>query len=240
MRKATLVSLTLALAIAAVGIARIQTPAAAAGVGTQASPPPDLPLDQIKMAPGFKIELFATGVTNAREMALGSKGTVFVGSRNKPAGDTVYAVVDQNGDYKADQVIPIAKGLNEPSGVAFRDGSALRRRDPPRREVRQHRVEAPVAGRAGRGERHAAERHASRAEVHRLRTGRSALRACRRPMQRLRQGKGRSALRDDSSHEARWLGARGVRQRRAQLGRLRLASADPRAVVHRQRQGQHG
>ena len=75
------------------------------------------------MAPGFKIELFATGVTNAREMALGSKGTVFVGSRNKPAGDTVYAVVDQNGDYKADQVIPIAKGLNEPSGVAFRDGT---------------------------------------------------------------------------------------------------------------------
>ena len=123
MRKATLVSLILALAIAAVGIARIQTPAAAAGVGTQASPPPDLALDQIKMAPGFKIELFATGVTNAREMALGSKGTVFVGSRNKPAGDTVYAVVDQNGDYKADQVIPIAKGLNEPSGVAFRDGT---------------------------------------------------------------------------------------------------------------------
>ena len=123
MRKATLVSLTLVLATAAVGIARIQTPAAAAGVGTQASPASGLALDQIKMAPGFKIELFATGVTNAREMALGSKGTVFVGSRNKPAGDTVYAVVDQNGDYKADQVIPIAKGLNEPSGVAFRDGT---------------------------------------------------------------------------------------------------------------------
>ena len=123
MRKATLVSLTLVLATAAVGIARIQTPAAAAGVGTQASPASGLALDQIKMAPGFKIELFATGVTNAREMAIGSKGTVFVGSRNKPAGDTVYAVVDQNGDYKADQVIPIAKGLNEPSGVAFRDGT---------------------------------------------------------------------------------------------------------------------
>ena len=115
MRKATLVSLTLALAIAAVGIARILPPAAAAGVGTQASPPPDLALEQIKMAPGFKIELFATGVANAREMALGSKGTVFVGSRNKPAGDTVYA--------EADQIIPIAKGLNEPSGVAFRDGT---------------------------------------------------------------------------------------------------------------------
>ena len=54
------------------------------------------------MAPGFRIEVYATGVPNAREMALGSKGTVFVGSRNKPAGDKVYAVVDQNGDHKAD------------------------------------------------------------------------------------------------------------------------------------------
>ena len=122
MRKATLVLLSLALAMTAAGMARTQTPAAAAGVGTQASPP-DLPLDLIKMAPGFKIELFATGVANAREMALGSKGTVFVGSRNKPAGDTVYAVVDENGDHKADRVLPIAKGLSEPSGVAFRDGT---------------------------------------------------------------------------------------------------------------------
>jgi len=84
---------------------------------------PDLPLDLIKMAPGFTIELYATGVANARQMALGSKGIVFVGSRNRPAGDRVYALVDRNGDQKADQVITIAKGLNEPNGVAFRDGT---------------------------------------------------------------------------------------------------------------------
>ena len=123
MRKATLLVLTVGLATAAAGMARLHPAAAAAGVGTQASPPADLPLDLIKMAPGFKIELFASGVTKARQMALGSKGTVFVGSRDKPAGDTVYAVVDRNGDHRADQVIPIAKGLNEPSGVAFRDGT---------------------------------------------------------------------------------------------------------------------
>jgi glucose/arabinose dehydrogenase len=123
MRRATLVSLTLGLAIATDGMARLYTPAAAASAETQASPPADLPLDLIKMAPGFKIELFASGVTKARQMALGSKGTVFVGSRDRPAGDTVYAVVDRNGDHRADQVIPIAKGLNEPSGVAFRDGT---------------------------------------------------------------------------------------------------------------------
>jgi glucose/arabinose dehydrogenase len=126
MRKAALVCVTLAplaLAIAVVERARLPAPVAAAGFATQAAPPQDLPLDQIKMPPGFKIELFATGVPNAREMALGSKGTIFVGSRNKPAGDTVYAVVDQNSDYKADQVLAIAKGLNEPSGIAFRDGT---------------------------------------------------------------------------------------------------------------------
>src|SRR5688572_23956420 len=83
----------------------------------------DLPLDLIKLPPGFKIEIYASGVTNARELALGPKGTVFVGSRNKPQGDKVYALVDKNGDQKADQVLTIAKGLNEPNGVAFQDGS---------------------------------------------------------------------------------------------------------------------
>ena len=40
--------------------------------------PPALPLDQIKLPPGFTIDLYATGVANAREMVLGAKGTLFV------------------------------------------------------------------------------------------------------------------------------------------------------------------
>jgi glucose/arabinose dehydrogenase len=122
MRNFLVLPAILAAVVAAVPPAR--TPAAdSASAAVQQAATPDLPLDLIKMAPGFKIDVYATGVANAREMALGSKGTLFVGSRNKPAGDTVYAVVDRNGDHKADQVIPIAKGLNEPSGVAFRDGA---------------------------------------------------------------------------------------------------------------------
>ena len=35
----------------------------------------DLPLNLIKMPPGFKIDVYASGVTNAREMALGPKGS---------------------------------------------------------------------------------------------------------------------------------------------------------------------
>lgn len=79
-----------------------------------------LPLDQIKLPPGFAIDLYATGVRNARQMALGDKGTLFVGSR--PAG-RVHAVVDRDGDKKADQVYTIASGLAMPGGVAFRDGA---------------------------------------------------------------------------------------------------------------------
>jgi glucose/arabinose dehydrogenase len=59
-------------------------------------------------------------VPNARQMALGDKGTLFVGSRT--AG-RVHAVVDRNGDHKGDQVHLIASGLRSPSGIAFRDGA---------------------------------------------------------------------------------------------------------------------
>jgi glucose/arabinose dehydrogenase len=123
MRKALLIPLALLVLLGPVLFARVLPRAAVAQAPAQAPPPSDLPLNLIKMAPGFKIAVYASGVANAREMALGSKGTLFVGSRNKPAGDTVYAVVDNNGDHKAEQVIPIAKGLNEPSGVAFHEGT---------------------------------------------------------------------------------------------------------------------
>ena len=82
--------------------------------------PPALPLNQIKLPPGFTIDLYATGVANAREMVLGAKGTLFVGSRS---AKTVYAIVDRDGDQKADQVYTIATGLTDPNGVAFRDGA---------------------------------------------------------------------------------------------------------------------
>jgi glucose/arabinose dehydrogenase len=69
---------------------------------------------------GFSIDVYATGVENARQMALGEKGTVFVGSRT--AGK-VHALVDRDGDHKAEQVLTIASGLNSPSGVAYRGGA---------------------------------------------------------------------------------------------------------------------
>lgn len=78
-----------------------------------------LPLEQLKLPTGFSIEIYASDVKNARQMALGDKGTVFVGSRG--AG-LVHAVIDDNKDGKADRVIKIAEGLNMPSGLTFKDG----------------------------------------------------------------------------------------------------------------------
>jgi hypothetical protein len=44
-------------------------------------PAKDIPIDKVKLPPGFKIEIWADMLANVRSMALGSKGTLFVGSR---------------------------------------------------------------------------------------------------------------------------------------------------------------
>ena len=80
----------------------------------------DIPLNQIRLPAGFEINLYARHIPNARSMVLSPEGTLFVGTRR--AGK-VYAVLDHNGDFKADKVITLAKGLNMPNGVAFKDGA---------------------------------------------------------------------------------------------------------------------
>jgi glucose/arabinose dehydrogenase len=80
----------------------------------------ELPLDKIKLPPGFEISIYASDVPNARSMTLSEGGTLFVGTRS--AGN-VYAILDRNQDHEADEVITLAHGLNVPNGVAFRDGA---------------------------------------------------------------------------------------------------------------------
>jgi glucose/arabinose dehydrogenase len=77
-------------------------------------------LDLVKLPPGFKIDLYADEIPNARSMVMSPAGTLFVGTRQ--AGK-VYAVVDRNGDFRADEVITLLEGLNMPNGVALRRGS---------------------------------------------------------------------------------------------------------------------
>ena len=74
----------------------------------------------LRLPPGFSVQILTADVENARQMALGDQGTVFVGSMK--AGK-IHAVVDADADGVADQVWLIAEGLQRPSGLAFRDGA---------------------------------------------------------------------------------------------------------------------
>ena len=77
-------------------------------------------LDRLRLPPGFAIDFYASDVPNARAMALGDSGVLFVGSRD--AGK-VYALVDGDGDGRADETFVIDDRLSAPIGVAFRDGA---------------------------------------------------------------------------------------------------------------------
>jgi len=77
-------------------------------------------IEKINLPPGFRIEIFAGNINNARSLALSEKGTVFVGTRTE---GKVYALKDTDGDFKADEIITITEGLNVPNGVAVNDGN---------------------------------------------------------------------------------------------------------------------
>lgn len=87
--------------------------------GAESELPDDPKLAQIELPEGFQIRLYAPDVPGARSMQMAPGGTLFVGSRG--AGK-VYALVDTNGDKHADKTHVIAEGLNNPNGVAFKDG----------------------------------------------------------------------------------------------------------------------
>ena len=82
------------------------------------APAAKLPLEKLRLQPGFNIDIYAH-VENARQMAQGAQGEIYVGSLR--AGK-VHMVKDTDGDFKADQVRLVAEGLNLPSGLATRDG----------------------------------------------------------------------------------------------------------------------
>lgn len=79
----------------------------------------DLPLDKIKMPAGFSISVYAE-VPGARSMVMSPSGTLFVGTQRS---GFVYAVKDTDGDHKADKRWTIASGMNNPNGVAIKNGN---------------------------------------------------------------------------------------------------------------------
>src|SRR6195952_576737 len=79
-------------------------------------PASELPLDKLKVPAGFKVEVYADGIPEARSLALGDKGTVFVSNRNLK---DVYAITDQGGKRT---VVKVLVWLNCPTGGALKDG----------------------------------------------------------------------------------------------------------------------
>ncbi|MGH7645049.1 MAG: PQQ-dependent sugar dehydrogenase [Gemmatimonadales bacterium] len=77
-------------------------------------------LGAIRLPAGFGIALYADSIAGARSLALGARGTVFVGTRGE---GVVYALVDRDRDQRADSVYVVARHLVSPNGVAFRDGA---------------------------------------------------------------------------------------------------------------------
>ncbi|MCU8092628.1 PQQ-dependent sugar dehydrogenase [Shewanella oncorhynchi] len=73
----------------------------------------------ITVAKGFGLSLYASDIGDAKQMAMGANGTLFVGS-NKSG--TIHALVDSNQDGRVDKRYVIAKGLESPDAIAFHNG----------------------------------------------------------------------------------------------------------------------
>jgi glucose/arabinose dehydrogenase len=82
------------------------------------TPADKLPINKIKLPPGFKVEVWASNILDARGMRQGDKGTVFVSSLF--VAGKIYAVTDKGGKR---EVKTIAEKLFLPNGIEFHKGS---------------------------------------------------------------------------------------------------------------------
>jgi glucose/arabinose dehydrogenase len=76
-----------------------------------------LPVAKLKAPKNFNIEIYASGMANARSLRISDKGTVFVSTRLL---DKIYAVVDKDGKR---EVKTLLTGLYRPNGIALHNGS---------------------------------------------------------------------------------------------------------------------
>ena len=77
-------------------------------------------LKQLHVPQGFTLSIFADNLPNARSLALGDNGVVFVGTGSE---GVIYAVQDSNSDGVADKRYVIANHLYLPNGVAYKNDS---------------------------------------------------------------------------------------------------------------------
>lgn len=89
--------------------------------GRQAETPTQQVLrDRFKLPDGFRIGIFASGINNARTLAVTAAGDVLVTSMRP--GEVILLHRDENGDGAADGRSVIASGLDWPHSIALHDG----------------------------------------------------------------------------------------------------------------------
>ncbi len=91
------------------------TPSAANPARVVRAPPNAEP----KLPPGFHANLFASGLSDARWLAVAPNGDVFLA---EPSDGKITLLRDTNGSGSADLVTTFANGFDEPHGMAFHGG----------------------------------------------------------------------------------------------------------------------
>src|SRR6185436_8565633 len=81
------------------------------------TPVSEIRLDKLKVPPGFKVEIWASGMPGVRHMTQGEKGKVYAGTRTI---GRVYEITDK-GDKRESRVL--VDKLTQPNGVAYKDGT---------------------------------------------------------------------------------------------------------------------
>jgi glucose/arabinose dehydrogenase len=102
----------------AVGRPKGEVTAKMAPVAALPVPTPEAQLPKLTVPPGFKVEVFQSGILDARGLRRGDKGTIFVSSLF--VAGKVYAIT---GDKGKRQVKTIAEKLELPNGIEFKGGS---------------------------------------------------------------------------------------------------------------------
>ncbi len=77
-------------------------------------------LEQLKVPQGFRVNVFARGLTNPRMMAVSPEGAVYI---TQPDAGQVTALTDQDGDGAAESKKVVVSGLGKVHGIAVHQGS---------------------------------------------------------------------------------------------------------------------
>lgn len=102
----------------AVGRPKGEVTAKMAPVAAPPVPTPEAQLPKLTAPPGFKVEVYQSGVLDARGLRRGDKGTVFVSSLF--VAGKIYAVTGEPGKRVTKTIL---SGLELPNGIEFHKGS---------------------------------------------------------------------------------------------------------------------